>query len=75
MRPDGSSVDLESRGLFLLHTRTHFKKKKKIHRLTELLSLARRGVTYGIRAGSARDLGFPAASVDLNGFLFYIYCC
>jgi hypothetical protein len=29
LRPVGSSVDVESRGLFLLHTRAHFTKKKK----------------------------------------------
>jgi hypothetical protein len=49
-----------------LHTRTHchtLQKKKKM------------SFTYGIRAGSAHDLGFAAASIDLNGFLFYIYCC
>ena len=28
LRPVGSSVDLESRGLSLLHTRTHFVEKK-----------------------------------------------
>jgi hypothetical protein len=50
------------------HTLTKKKKKKKIHRLTELLSLARRGVTHGIRAGSTRDLGSATAFVDMSWF-------
>jgi hypothetical protein len=33
------------------------------------MSLARRGVTYGIRAGSTRDLGFTMASVDMSWFI------
>jgi hypothetical protein len=37
------------------------------------LSLLRRDLTYGIRAGSARDLGFAAAFVDMNGFYFIVY--
>jgi len=41
----------------------------------DVVVVTRRVVTYGIRAGSTCDLGFAAASVDLNGFLFYIYCC
>jgi O-antigen/teichoic acid export membrane protein len=57
--------------LLLLHARTHFKKKKKkkkIAPVTRMVVVTRRFVTYGIRAGSTRDLGFATASVDMIMF-------
>jgi hypothetical protein len=66
MRLVGSSGDVESRGLFLIHARTHFKQtKKKIAPVCGVVVITRRGITYGIRAGSTRDLGFATAFVDL----------
>jgi len=43
----GSSGDVESRGLFLLHARTHFKQtnKKKIATIFGVVVVTRRGVT------------------------------
>jgi hypothetical protein len=53
----------------LLHARTHrkhkTKKKKKIHLYTRMVVVTRRIVTYGIRAGSTRELGFATISVDV----------
>jgi hypothetical protein len=43
---------------------THFK-KKKFAPGTRVVVVTRRFVTYGIRAGSARDLGFTTGSVDM----------
>jgi O-antigen/teichoic acid export membrane protein len=52
--------------LLLLHARTHLKKKKKkIAPVTRMVVVTRRFVTYGIRAGSTRDLGFATGSVDM----------
>jgi hypothetical protein len=54
--------------LLLLHARTHLKhkkKKKKIAPVTRMVVVTRRFVTYGIRAGSTRDLGFTTGFVDM----------
>jgi hypothetical protein len=61
-----SSGDVESSVLLLLHARTHLKKKKKKN-CTCSQSCCRNEevVTYGIRAGSTRDLGFATAFVDM----------
>jgi hypothetical protein len=74
LRLVGSSGDVESRGLFLLHARTHFKqkKKKKIAPVDRVVVLTRRVVTYGIRAGSTRDLGFATAFVDMSWFYYTV---
>jgi hypothetical protein len=52
-----------------LHARTHLKqkKKKKKKNCTCYQSCCRNEevVTYGIRAGSTRDLGFATAFVDM----------
>jgi hypothetical protein len=58
-------------GCFLVFTstHTHFKKKKKKKKffapVTRMVVVTRRFVTYGIRAGSTRDLGFTTGSVDM----------
>jgi uncharacterized protein (DUF362 family) len=49
-----------------LHTCTHLKKKK--NPVIRVVVATRRFVTYGIRAGSTRDLGFAMASVDMIRF-------
>jgi hypothetical protein len=49
------------------YTRTHLnkkKKKKKFAPVNRVVVITRRVVTYGIRAGSTRDLGFATAFVD-----------
>jgi hypothetical protein len=52
--------------LLLLHARTHQNKKKKnFAPVTRMVVVTRRFVTYGIRAGSTRDLGFTTGSVDM----------
>jgi hypothetical protein len=55
--------------LLLLHMRTHTlntkKKKKKIAPVTRMVVVTRKVVTYGIRAGSTRDLGFTTGFVDM----------
>jgi hypothetical protein len=51
--------------LFLLHAHTHLKKKKKKAPVIRVVVVTRRVVTYGIRVGSTRDLGFAMAFVDM----------
>ena len=63
-----SSGDIELECLLLLHTRTHLKQKKKFAPVTRIVVVTRRFVTYGIRAGSTRDLGFAMAFVDMSWF-------
>jgi hypothetical protein len=41
------------------------KKKKKFAPVTRMVVVTRKVVTYGIRAGSTRDLGFATGSVDM----------
>jgi hypothetical protein len=74
LRLVGSSGDVESRGLFLLHARTHFKqtKKKNFAPVFRVVVVTRRVVTYGIRAGSTRDLGFATAFVDMSWFYYTV---
>jgi hypothetical protein len=47
------------------HTLQKKKKKKKIAPGTRVVVVTSRFVTYGIRAGSTRDLGFTTGSVDM----------
>jgi hypothetical protein len=50
------------------HTLQKKKKKKKKKNFapgTRVVVVTRRFVTYGIRAGSTRDLGFTTGSVDM----------
>jgi hypothetical protein len=50
------------------YTRAHTlntHKKKKIAPVTRMVVVTRQFVTYGIRAGTTRDLGFTAGSVDM----------
>jgi hypothetical protein len=51
----------------IVHTHTHTKKKKKkkFAPVTRMVVVTRQFVTYGIRAGSTRDLGFTTGSVDM----------
>jgi hypothetical protein len=55
--------------LVYAHTHTLQKKKKKKKKNfapgTRIVVVTRRFVTYGIRAGSTRDLGFTTGSVDM----------
>jgi hypothetical protein len=51
--------------LLSLYTRTHTKKKKNCTCYKRFVVVTRRFVTYGIRAGSTRDLGFTTGSVDM----------
>jgi hypothetical protein len=51
-----SCGDAES-NVFITLVHTHTKKKKKLHLFKRLIVVTRRFVTYGIRAGSTRDLG------------------
>jgi threonine/homoserine/homoserine lactone efflux protein len=67
-----SRGDIESSMFLLLHARTHRKQKKKkkkkkknLHLCTRMVVVTRRFVTYGIRAGTTRDLGFTTGSVDM----------
>jgi hypothetical protein len=64
-----SGGDAESLVLIVfLYTRAHTskkKKKKKLHWILELGHRKEEDVTYGIRAGSTRDLGSATAFVDL----------
>jgi hypothetical protein len=61
-----SRGDIESSVFLLLHARTHLThKKKKFAPVTRMVVVTRRFVTYGIRAGSTRDLGFTTGSVDM----------
>jgi hypothetical protein len=51
------------------------KKKKKKKNFLLYFAIHRRnegGVTYGIRAGSTRDLGFATAFVDMSGFYYTV---
>jgi hypothetical protein len=59
--------DIESSVFLLPHARTHrtTKKKKKFAPVTRIVVVTRRFVTYGIRAGTTRDLGFTTGSVDM----------
>jgi hypothetical protein len=53
-------------GCLLVNAHTHTsKKKKKFAPGTRVAVVTRRFVTYGIRAGSTRDLGFTTGSVDM----------
>jgi hypothetical protein len=56
--------------LFPFYTRAHTlkKKKKKIAPVIRVVVVTRRFVTYGIRAGSTRDLGFATTFVDMIRF-------
>jgi hypothetical protein len=54
------------------HTLSKKKKKKKFAPGTRVVVVTRRVVTYGIRAGSTRDLGFTTGSVDM---MLLIICC
>jgi hypothetical protein len=52
-----------------LFTRAHThlkkkKKKKKFAPVIRVVDVSRRVITYGIRAGSTRDLGFATAFTD-----------
>jgi hypothetical protein len=66
-----SRGDIESCMFLLPHARTHRKQKKKkkkkknLHLCTRMVVVTRRFVTYGIRAGTTRDLGFTTGSVDM----------
>ena len=51
-------------GCFLVYTHTHTS-KKFFAPGTRVVVVTRRFVTYGIRAGSTRDLGFATGSVDM----------
>jgi hypothetical protein len=56
--------------LLLLHARTHLKQKKKKKKknfapVFRVVVVTMRFVTYGIRAGSTRDLGFATTFVDM----------
>ena len=58
-------------GLFLLHARTHLKHlntKKEISPAIRVVSVTRRFVIYGIRAGSTLGLGFSMAFIDMIRF-------
>jgi hypothetical protein len=75
-----SRGDVESRVSVLLPARTYLnwkkkkkkKKKKKIAPVVRVVVVTRRGVTYGIRAGSTRDLGFATAFVDMSWFYYTV---
>jgi hypothetical protein len=69
-----SGGDIESRVSVFLCTRAHtpLKKKKKFAPIVRVTVVTRRVVTYGIRAGSTRDLGFATAFVDLSCFVYII---
>jgi hypothetical protein len=59
------------------YTRAHTlkkkkKKKKKIAPVIRVVVVTRRFVTYGIRAGSTRDLGFATAFVDMIDFIILL---
>jgi hypothetical protein len=61
---------------FPSYTRAHTfktkKKKKKIAPVIRVVVVTRRVVTYGIRAGSTRDLGFATAFVDMSWFYYTV---
>ena len=65
-----SRGDIESSVLLRLHARTHLHtqkiKIKKNAPVTRMVVVTRRVVTYGIRVGSTRDLGFTTGFVDMN---------
>ena len=48
-----------------LHAHTHLNKKNKFAPIVRVVVVTRRVVTYGIRAGSTRGLGFATAFVDM----------
>jgi hypothetical protein len=54
------------------HTLNKKKKKKKIAPVLRVVVVTRRFVTYGIRAGSTRDLGFATAFVDMIRFDYIV---
>jgi hypothetical protein len=47
------------------HTSKTHTKKKKFAPISRMVFVTRRFVTYGIRAGTTRDLGFTTGSVDM----------
>jgi hypothetical protein len=67
-----SGGDVESSVLLPLHARTHSlianTTQKKFVLLSKLLSVKEEDVTYGIRAGSTRDLGSATTFVDMSWF-------
>jgi hypothetical protein len=54
------------------YTRAHTKKKKKMLHLFSELCRNEEVVTYGIRAGSTRDLGFATTFVDMIIFEYFV---
>jgi hypothetical protein len=63
-----SGGDVESR-VSVTPTRAHtLLKQKNFAPVVRVLVVTRRVVTYGIRAGSTRDLGFATASADMSWF-------
>jgi hypothetical protein len=72
-RASWSCSDVRPGCLLVTHTLTLQKKKKKKKKkkknfapVTRMVVVTRRFVTYGIRAGSTRDLGFTTGSVDMT---------
>jgi hypothetical protein len=69
---EGLGGVLTQDGRVIAYILRKLRRHEENYAMHDLELLARRAVTYGIRASSARDLGFAAASVDINGFLLYI---
>jgi hypothetical protein len=55
-----------------LHARTHLKQKKKICTCYQSCCRNEEDATYGIRAGSTRNLGFATAFIDMIIFDYTI---
>jgi hypothetical protein len=69
-----SGGDVESSVSVSPPTRAHtpLKQKKKICTCYQSCCRNKEGVTYGIRAGSTRDLGFATAFVDMSWFYYTV---
>jgi hypothetical protein len=58
---------------FPSYTRAHtVKTKKKIAPVIRVVVVTRRVVTYGIKVGLTRDLGFATAFVDMSWFYYTV---